>query len=373
MALPAEVWLAVSDALPAPVRFVAGFAGSGVAFDFAGGASLAFAERSTFGSDFGGAERSLLGGDVAFSTAFGDSVCFVLAGFFPAPNADPTRSTADRTAERAAAHRWERRDMGGPCSFLPGTSKFCADCQRLAAALRFGWYPSSVALRGLTPLVLFFFGSIAAVACGGASDNDFSNDDGSAGDSAEGGIGGSSQGGSSQGGASGRGGTGQGGSDPNGGSSSGGGPNGGASGTGTGGETTGGAGGTSSGGGSGGSVGGAGGTGSGGLPSGGTGGVPDCSRTIAEAQAALASAQVCDPTATAKCTGKVEDLCGCVVPVNDAASQQTKTYLELREAAIKCGVACPAIVCPEPTAVMCGFGGATTRIVARAQCVYSPR
>jgi hypothetical protein len=121
------------------------------------------------------------------------------------------------------------------------------------------------------------------------------------------------------------------------------------------------------------------GTGSGGGPSGGTGtggtgGLPsDCARTISDAQAALLAAQACDPNAAAKCTGKVEDLCGCVVPVNDESSQQTANYLELREEAIKCGVSCIAIVCPEPTAVMCGFGGATARIVARAQCMYSPR
>jgi hypothetical protein len=238
-----------------------------------------------------------------------------------------------------------------------------------------------VALRGLTPLGLFFLGSALAVGCGGANDTDFSSGAGSAGESAgEGGDGGSAQGGSAQGGSSrggasgsSSGGSSQGGSNPTGGSSTGGTPSGGSSGTGTGGGSIGGSGGTSAGGGSGGSVGGMGGTGSGGLPSGGTGGLSDCTRIIADAQAALLSAQVCDPTLATKCTGKVEDLCGCVVPVNDPESAQTKAYLERREAAIECGVACLATVCPEPTTVMCGFLSTTTAIVARAQCVYSPR
>ena len=245
-----------------------------------------------------------------------------------------------------------------------------------------------MAFRELAPFALSFLALLAAAGCGGASDTDFTSDDGTAGDSAgEAGNGGAAQGGSSQGGSS-RGGAsqggasgsssgtgGQGGADPNGGSTTGGVSSGGASGTETGGATTGGEGGTSAGGGSGGPVGGTGGTSSGGAPTGGTGGLPsDCPSIIAQAQAALAAAQVCDPTTDGpKCTGKVEDLCDCIVPVNDASSQQTQTYLGLREAAIQCGVPCLAIVCAEPTTVTCGFGGVTTRIVARAQCTYSPR
>jgi hypothetical protein len=60
--------------------------------------------------------------------------------------------------------------------------------------------------------------------------------------------------------------------------------------------------------------------------------------------------------------------------VNDPESDLTHTYLDLRETALTCNPPCLAIVCPEPTTVMCGFGGATTNIVGvRAQCRYSPR
>jgi hypothetical protein len=76
----------------------------------------------------------------------------------------------------------------------------------------------------------------------------------------------------------------------------------------------------------------------------------------------------------ALCSGHVEDLCGCTVPVNDAESAATKSYLSQRDAAVRCGVSCLAIVCREPTKATCGVSGATTDIViAQPYCAYSPR
>ena len=280
--------------------------------------------------------------------------------------------------------------MARPCPFGPRKSKFCA-LLGLAGKLR------GLSLRRLSPLLSLLGASAIVLACGGANDTDFGSDDGSrGGSSGEGGSstggigqggsagtasgsggssqGGSSQGGSSQGGSSqggSQGGSSQGGSDPTGGSS--GNASGGASGTATGGGMTGGMAGT----GSGGTLGGTGPGGSGGASGraggGGTGG-NNCAAIIASAQAALVAAQVCNPAlSTPKCTGTVEDLCGCTVPVNDPDSTATKSYLTQREAALRCGVPCLAIPCQEPTTPMCGIGGVTSRIVAQARCVYSPR
>jgi hypothetical protein len=244
----------------------------------------------------------------------------------------------------------------------------------------------------------FFVPLIAAAfaACGGASGTDFDNEpSGSAGES-NGGTSGSAQGGSggASGSSSGSGGTqgGQGGTEALGGSSTGGSASGGDSGTGTGGSSTGGSstGGSSTGGSpTGGSpTGGSGGAGSGGTGPGGIGGRGggggksgaggrggDCTAIVTSAQAALVAAQACIPTSmTPKCTGSVQDLCGCTVPVNDPNSDATKSYLAQREAAIACGVPCLAIVCREPTTATCGFAGATTNIVvAPSHCTYSPR
>ena len=280
--------------------------------------------------------------------------------------------------------------MVRPCPFGPRKSKFCA---LLGLAGKLG----GLSLRRLSPLLSLLGASAIALACGGANDTDFGSDDRSrGGSSGEGGSstggtgqggsastasgsggssqGGSSQGGSSQGGSS-QGGSSQGGSDPTGGSS--GNASGGASGTATGGGTTGGTGGTDGGAGSGGTLGGTGPGGSGGASGraggGGTGG-SNCAAIIASAQAALLAAQVCNPAlSTPKCTGSVEDLCGCTVPVNDPDSTATKSYLTQREAAVRCGVPCLAITCREPTTPMCGIGAVTNRIVAQAHCVYSPR
>ena len=271
--------------------------------------------------------------------------------------------------------------MAGPCPFGPRKSKFCA-------AFGFAGKLLGLSLRRLSPLFSLLAASALALACGGASDTDFGSDDGSSGKggSSSGGTGqggsagtasgsgGSTQGGGSQGGSS-QGGSSQGGSDPTGGSS--GNPTGGVSGTATGGGSTGGTAGTDGGAGSGGTLGGSGPGGSGGASGRAGGGGTlgnDCAGLIASAQAALLAAQVCNPAlSTPKCSGTVEDLCGCTVPVNDADSTATKAYLAQREAAVKCGVPCLAIPCREPTTPMCGIGGATNRIIAQAHCVYSPR
>jgi hypothetical protein len=257
----------------------------------------------------------------------------------------------------------------------------------------------------------------AFAACGGASDTDFDNGpNGSAGEP-DGGTGGSVRGGSggTSGSSSGSGGStqgGQAGTEATGGTTTGGSASGGDAGTETGGASTGGAatggsstggsstggsstggsstGGSSTGGsstgGSGGTLGGAGsgvgGTGLGGVAGrgggagkGGAGGRGDCTAIVTSAQAALNAAQVCSAvSATPKCAGTVQDLCGCTVPVNDPNSEATKSYLAQREAAIACGVPCLAIACREPTTVTCGFAGATTNIVvAPTRCMYSPR
>jgi hypothetical protein len=107
--------------------------------------------------------------------------------------------------------------------------------------------------------------------------------------------------------------------------------------------------------------------------SGGTGGT-DCSLAIQRAQSALLAAQSCNPLAGGMvCTGSVEDLCGCTVPVNDENSTATKNYLELREPALGCGVPCLAIPCQEPTTPMCGISGVAPAIVAATYCRWGPR
>jgi hypothetical protein len=237
-----------------------------------------------------------------------------------------------------------------------------------------------LSFRRLGPFLPFFVGSVVALACGGADDTNFGTDDGSGGDPA--GNGGSAQGGSSTQGGSTQGGSTQGGSSGtasgSGGSDQGGNATGGSSGAASGGATTGGAGGTDGGSGAGGTLGGTGPGGSGGASgragSGGKGG-DDCAAIIANAQAALLAAQVCNPAlSTPKCAGTVEDLCGCSVPVDDPESTATKSYLAQREAAVRCGVPCLLIPCREPTSPMCGFSGATTRIiVAPSHCTWSPR
>ncbi|HEX6273361.1 MAG TPA: hypothetical protein VFZ53_09980 [Polyangiaceae bacterium] len=249
--------------------------------------------------------------------------------------------------------------------------------------------------RSALPAVLFV-ATTAAVACGGASDTNFDSGDGSA---AEGGTagassGGSSQGGSAQGGtsgsASGSGGSSRGG-DSSGGSQNGGSATGGSAtgGSATGGSATGGdsgsasggsaTGGTDAGGGTAGAPGGAGPGGGGGMSGSAGSGGQDCTTIVSNAQLALRSAQACNLAISSRqqCQGRVEDLCGCTVPVNDPESTATKSYLAQRDAAIRCGVACLAIECPAPTTPMCAYqgamGGPADIIAAPMYCSWSPR
>jgi hypothetical protein len=226
-------------------------------------------------------------------------------------------------------------------------------------------------------------------ACGGASDTNFDSGDGSADGATSGSSsGGSSQGGSGQGGASGSGGSSQGGSSTGGsstggsstgGSSTGGAQNGGSSGSASGGSATGGVAGTDAGGGTAGAPGGAGPGGAGGMSGSAGSGGQNCTTIVTNAQAALRAAQVCNLAISSQrqCQGTVEDLCGCTVPVNDPDSAATKSYLAQREAAVRCGVPCLAIVCQEPTNAMCAYqgamGGPADIIAAPMHCTWGPR
>jgi hypothetical protein len=298
----------------------------------------------------------------------------------PAPSAGGARMSAQLTAKRAAAVRCKRRDMVRPCPLGARTSKFCAARAASRPTSRPGGTLLGLATRWL---LLLLVGSAAAFGCGEPNSNDFGTGDGSAGQPPnEGGTAGSSQGGSAQGGSGGstEGGSSQGGSSGTGGSSQGGAGQGGSEGGTTSGGTS--AGGSPSGGNAGttpiGGTGNVSGTGQGGSSGasgrGGSGGGGDCDSIVAEAQAALQAAQVCDPLVDGpKCTGTVEDLCDCTVPVNNPDSEATKNYLRLREPAIACGVPCLAIVCQEPTTATCGSGGVQPIIGPRSSCTWFPR
>jgi hypothetical protein len=111
----------------------------------------------------------------------------------------------------------------------------------------------------------------------------------------------------------------------------------------------------------GGSIAGTGGGGSGGVGGdagtggqGGKGGKGDCASLIAEAESTLRQAQVCSLTIGAlQCVDVVEDLCGCQVPINNLNSEPAQAYLQAKEAASKCDVACLDIVCIEPAGAVC--------------------
>jgi hypothetical protein len=86
----------------------------------------------------------------------------------------------------------------------------------------------------------------------------------------------------------------------------------------------------------------------------GKGGKDDCETLQVAASNALAQAQVCSFTADGRqCTGLVDDLCGCPVPVNDMNSAATAKYLVARKAAEECPFVCPAVVCIEPLSATC--------------------
>lgn len=129
---------------------------------------------------------------------------------------------------------------------------------------------------------------------------------------------------------------------------------------GSGGDSMGGSGGTGAASGAGGSGGDSmGGTGGGGGSSGkggGTGGKggKNCEELQAAARTALAEAQECSLlVALLQCTGTVQDLCGCHVPVNSANSEATKRYLAALEATKGCSIVCPAVECVEPEDATC--------------------
>jgi hypothetical protein len=92
----------------------------------------------------------------------------------------------------------------------------------------------------------------------------------------------------------------------------------------------------------------------GGAGTAGKGGKADCDALQAAASNALAQAQICSFTADGRqCTGVVEDLCGCSVPVNDMNSAATAKYLVALKAAEECPFVCPAVVCIEPAGATC--------------------
>jgi hypothetical protein len=144
-----------------------------------------------------------------------------------------------------------------------------------------------------------------------------------------------------------------------------------------GGSATGGVAGTNTGGTSAGGASGSSGSASGGTDTGGSagsgvsgsagsgGGASDCDVAVMQAEAALREARACNPNSGGVlCTGSVQDLCGCTVPVDKQDSEETRAYLALRDAALRCGVACLAIPCPAPTdKTVCFLGDS-------ASCIY---
>jgi hypothetical protein len=86
----------------------------------------------------------------------------------------------------------------------------------------------------------------------------------------------------------------------------------------------------------------------------GKGGKSDCETLQDAARDALVQAQACSFTVNGRqCTGVVDDLCGCAVPVNDQHSAATAKYLVALAATEGCAIACPAVVCVEPEAATC--------------------
>ncbi|HEX3776080.1 MAG TPA: hypothetical protein VHV51_16525 [Polyangiaceae bacterium] len=146
-------------------------------------------------------------------------------------------------------------------------------------------------------------------------------------------IGGSSTGGSSTGGSS------------TAGSSAGGSSAGGAAGTSSAGSANGG---SESGGSAGTNSGGDGNGGAGISGASGAGGAPTCQDLFAQADSELDAARACDTTRNAEqCTGKVNDSCGCQVPVESNNSAETEAYLatlkQIQQR--RCSVLCSAIAC----------------------------
>ena len=92
---------------------------------------------------------------------------------------------------------------------------------------------------------------------------------------------------------------------------------------------------------------GSGGAGSGGAAGGG-GGELTCTKLFAQATKQLEAAQTCSLAANAmQCTGEVNNLCGCEVPVQRDNSAETQAYLATLKQIEKqkCTQVCPAIAC----------------------------
>jgi hypothetical protein len=238
--------------------------------------------------------------------------------------------------------------------------------------------------------IFVLFGILGAVACGGASQNDFSSPVGASGQATTGGSSGTggsgAQGGSTSTGGSTQGGTGgsnsaggTGGSVSTGGSVGTGGSvnTGGASGTsGTGGDATGGTSGASGSAGTGGTgmetggsagtgaqAGGAGGAGGSKGGMGGSGGMAtvDCDALAMDYATTLEQAQACNPNSGKdQCTDTVKGslTCGCNVFINPDNTDAVAHLEELRtEAGTHCVTACPAIACVTPGATCTAVTG----------------
>ena len=117
-----------------------------------------------------------------------------------------------------------------------------------------------------------------------------------------------------------------------------------------------GAGGSSAGGSSGGAGAQAGSGGSNSSAGAGGGGGSTCDELMARAETELEAARGCNlAMSSPQCTGRVTSLCGCLVPVQRDASNETKAYLDTQKEIAKnhCTRICPAIACLVPTTSRC--------------------
>jgi hypothetical protein len=100
----------------------------------------------------------------------------------------------------------------------------------------------------------------------------------------------------------------------------------------------------------------------GGVSNAGAGGQATCEAMRAELPKLLTAAQVCDVSLDRlPCTGFVSNECGCKVPVDGPSLPAAQAYVSAVAALAKCGIACPAIVCAEPTSATCQTEGTQTK------------
>jgi hypothetical protein len=100
----------------------------------------------------------------------------------------------------------------------------------------------------------------------------------------------------------------------------------------------------------------------GGVSNAGAGGQATCEAMRAELPKLLTAAQVCDVSLDRlPCTGFVSNECGCKVPVDGPSLPVAQAYVSAVAALAKCGIACPAIVCAEPTSATCQTEGTQTK------------